>query len=280
MDEPRPASRLPERPSLDQLKRQAKELRATGGHPSLADAQRELARRYGFSSWPSLKRAVDAITLRRLIEDGEPEPVRRLLDGSPALARVTFDDGSTPLHVAAGENRPEIVELLARHGAPLEARYARSAHNALSWAVTTGAFDAANKLVELGVEPDLFCAAGLGLLDRVRSFWHDGKLARRPSRTGSSRYTEDGQPLPRRRDTIGTRSRTPCTSLAVVGVFPSRAGSSIAGRIRTGAGSPAPRAWPGPSSREIASCARSCASAAARTSCAIRSITCRRERSV
>lgn len=71
---------LPERPDLDQLRRQAKELRDTARsgdpvavdrlarhHPSahraelsLAAAQLVIARELGFSSWPKLKAAVDA----------------------------------------------------------------------------------------------------------------------------------------------------------------------------------------------------------------------------
>ena len=71
---------LPERPDLDQLRRQAKELRdaARRGdpdaverfarhHPSapqgvvtLAAAQLVIARELGFASWPQLKAAVDA----------------------------------------------------------------------------------------------------------------------------------------------------------------------------------------------------------------------------
>lgn len=72
---------LPERPNLDQLRRQAKELRdaARAGDPtarerfarhrptdprnaSLAAAQLVIARELGYSSWPTLKAAVDAAT--------------------------------------------------------------------------------------------------------------------------------------------------------------------------------------------------------------------------
>lgn len=197
MSDSGPARALPERPHLDQLKTQAKELYARGAHASLAAAQRALAQEYGYASWPRLKRAVELITLRRLIEDGDPGPVRSLLESSPALARASFADGSTPLHLAAGENRPAVVETLVALGAPLRAKYGRSAHSALSWAVTSWSFDAANKLIELGDTPDLFCAAGLGLLDAVEAFWPDGRLRAHPSHTGSSRYTETGEPLPR-----------------------------------------------------------------------------------
>ena len=192
-----PTVSLPARPDLEQLKKQAKELRASGGHRSLSEAQLALARRYGFASWAKLKRAVELATLRRLIEEGDAAGARALLGNSAGLAGAAFEDGSTPLHLAAGENRPELVEVLVQHGAPLHAAYGKSAHSALSWALTCWSYAAAEKLVALGVEPDLFCAAGLGDLDRVRAFWPGGVLRRRPSRTGSSRYTDAGAPLPR-----------------------------------------------------------------------------------
>src|SRR5579862_15571 len=118
MSDPRPVRELPERPNLDQLKRQAKELRASGAHSSLSTAQRALAREYGYASWPRLKLAVELITLRRLIEDGDAASVREFLQSSPGLAKASFSDGSTPLHLAAGENRPAIVEALVAFGAP------------------------------------------------------------------------------------------------------------------------------------------------------------------
>src|ERR1043166_1508739 len=88
------ASRLPSRPSLDQLRKQAKELlrayragdasalarlRAAkpgtsepGGQRSaaLADAQFALANEYGFQSWPKLKRHV--LITRRPADYHEP----------------------------------------------------------------------------------------------------------------------------------------------------------------------------------------------------------------
>src|SRR5688572_28977606 len=60
--------RIPARPSLDQLHKQAKELlrdwRAADATSSatLADAQFTLAREYGFESWAKLKHHVEAIT--------------------------------------------------------------------------------------------------------------------------------------------------------------------------------------------------------------------------
>lgn len=187
---------LPDRPNLDQLRKQAKDARAAGEHPTLAAAQLAVARAHGFPSWQKLKTHVELVTLRRLITEGEVAPVVALLQSSPSLASATFDEGDTPLTLAAGENRPELVEVLVGRGAPLTSRIRGSGHTALSWAVTCWAFEAAAKLVELGDEPDLFIAAGMGRLDKVQAFWPDGTRRPRPSRTGSSRYGGSGERLP------------------------------------------------------------------------------------
>jgi hypothetical protein len=60
-----------------------------------------------------------------------------------------------------------------------------------------GAYDCARALMAAGVEPDLFCAAGLGEVERVRGFFTpEGRLRPRASITGSSRYAPDGTRLP------------------------------------------------------------------------------------
>jgi len=107
-----------------------------------------------------------------------------------------------------------MVSLLLARGADAQRPYAHSAHTPLSWALTTGAFDAARTLVRGGVEPDLFCAAGLGDVARVRGFFDsDGRLRAGAARTGSSRYAADGArlPCPRRptRRSSPTRSTSP-----------------------------------------------------------------------
>ncbi len=135
-------------------------------------------------------------TLRSLIEAGDTAPVEVLLEASPELVTMAFDDGSQPVHIAAGENRPAIIGALAHRGADLDARYGTNAHTALSWALTCWSFAAADKLVELGAHVDLFCASGLGEIERVQSFWPQGVLRPNPSTTGSSRYSEAGEPLP------------------------------------------------------------------------------------
>jgi hypothetical protein len=61
------ASQLPARPSLEQLRKQAKEklqqLRANDPDATLATAQYALARDYGFESWPRLVRHVESVVL-------------------------------------------------------------------------------------------------------------------------------------------------------------------------------------------------------------------------
>ena len=67
-----PRRRLPERPSLEQLRKQAKEhldrLRAGDPSVNLAAAQHALAREYGFDSWPKLAHHV-----------GSMQPANRML---------------------------------------------------------------------------------------------------------------------------------------------------------------------------------------------------------
>lgn len=68
---------LPERPNLDHLRRQAKDLRlllrASDRPVSLAVAQALIARRYGFRTWPQLKAEVDR--RRALKQEVEDVPV-------------------------------------------------------------------------------------------------------------------------------------------------------------------------------------------------------------
>jgi hypothetical protein len=82
MSTPVSSGNLPENPSLEQLRKQAKELLASGAHADLAAAQRALALQYGFPSWPKMKTAVEAAMLRRGIGNGDADGVRKLLESS------------------------------------------------------------------------------------------------------------------------------------------------------------------------------------------------------
>jgi ankyrin repeat protein len=93
---------LPDRPNLDQLRRQAKELRARE-NIALSEAQLRIARQYGFASWPKLKaevearvmtRAQRALALVNASTTGRTGRAARLLADDPGVAR--FD-----VHTAA-----------------------------------------------------------------------------------------------------------------------------------------------------------------------------------
>jgi hypothetical protein len=132
--------RLPVRPDLEQLQRQAKELlRAVRGcdadaiaelrahHPEqtgpqtakLADAQRALARSYGASSWTRLAHAA---RLADAIWRDDIEGVRAIVTGNPALLHehVLIDPHSNwgpPMTYAANLGRNAIIRMLHDLGA-------------------------------------------------------------------------------------------------------------------------------------------------------------------
>lgn len=154
-----PATRrtLPERPSSEHLRKQAKRL-ARARRIKLAEAQRLLAEDYGFPDWPSLARHVrereprpvlselsqaarsgDLGRLRRLLaqgadaaETGETNPVWEACSSSAApevrLAMVEAllaagadareaVPGQRPLHAVAARGPTALARLLIRHGA-------------------------------------------------------------------------------------------------------------------------------------------------------------------
>jgi ankyrin repeat protein len=88
-DAPRP---LPERPNLRHLKDQAKDLLKAGAADSLADAQFEIARLYGFASWPKLKGHVDSLEeigqLKLAIDANDLDRVKSLMTRNPELHRA------------------------------------------------------------------------------------------------------------------------------------------------------------------------------------------------
>jgi len=54
---------LPEKPNLEHLKKQAKELLRSMPQGKLADAQHTLAKEYGFPTWAKLKTHVETLGL-------------------------------------------------------------------------------------------------------------------------------------------------------------------------------------------------------------------------
>jgi len=123
--------RLPVHPDLDQLHRQAKELlRDLPADAQLADAQLELARSYGASSWPRL---VHAVKLADAIWRDDLNTVRDIVTYDPRLLHEdvlirTDSHWGPPLTYAANLGRNEIILMLHRLGAKdLESAAGRAA---------------------------------------------------------------------------------------------------------------------------------------------------------
>ena len=117
-----PTRRLPRHPNLEQLRKQAKELMSGWPGFTLSEAQRELARSYGFPSWPKLKAFVDGANVARLAEAvnaGDIATVRKLLKARPELIGMdrAENDEHRALHYAVLRRDPEMVRLLMSAGA-------------------------------------------------------------------------------------------------------------------------------------------------------------------
>lgn len=165
---------LPEHPSLEQLRKQAKDLlrhargedadararlaaidRGASGTPvTLADAQLVVAREYGFPSWPRLVHHVETIDgrgfiLRPLIRPVELSPGRRwtLADGT-----IVPTDDVFAMFVAAREGDMAAVKRLVAHRpvlATVEYNYTPPMH----FAVREGHRDIAEFLLNHGADP-------------------------------------------------------------------------------------------------------------------------------
>jgi len=88
---------LPERPNLRHLKDQAKDLFKAGGAKSLADAQFQVARSYGFPSWPKLKAHIDSLEevgqLKQAIDTNDLALVKAMMTKNPELHRAPLGYG-------------------------------------------------------------------------------------------------------------------------------------------------------------------------------------------
>jgi hypothetical protein len=130
MSESRPhASQLPAEPNLRHLKDQAKDLLESGEAPSLAAALFQIARLYGFRSWPKLKSYVLERTiaekLKQAINRDDLAEVRLTLSDHPELRTAPIGYGGYgPLTWAAecrgmahpSPSRLGIVEWLINSG--------------------------------------------------------------------------------------------------------------------------------------------------------------------
>lgn len=93
---------LPERPSIRHLKDQAKDLLRAGGAQSIAEAQFNIAKAYGFESWPKLKAHIESLNevgqLKSAIDHNDIDRVKALMTRNPRLHRAPIGyAGNGPL---------------------------------------------------------------------------------------------------------------------------------------------------------------------------------------
>jgi ankyrin repeat protein len=159
-------SALPERPSLEYLKKLAKDrldtMRRTDPAARLSMALLAVARDHGFSSWRALKaevarrQTVNASAFVAACAGGDVEALRRLLVQQPALARASNPDaphaGWTGLHEAAKGGHADVVRLLLAHGADVNAREAGDNTSPLHWAAAGNHHETVRALLDGGAD--------------------------------------------------------------------------------------------------------------------------------
>ncbi len=152
------SSSLPDRPSLDYLRKLAKErlraLRAADPAAQLAAAQLAVARQHGYPSWRALKTEVD----RRRAPDleaffaacraGDEVTLRALFRVEPPLAHERDRTGRTGLHAAVAH--AGCVRVLLEHGADLHQRDHADQATALHFAAAGGHLDTVRALLDAG----------------------------------------------------------------------------------------------------------------------------------
>jgi hypothetical protein len=168
---------LPEKPNLEYLKKQAKELLRGMRPGKLADAQHTLANEYGFASWTKLKAHVEALgfspaeALKAAVCDFDAARVREVLERHPEL-RARIDDpllnygfGQHALFAAVQRSDRATIDVLLRAGADIRKRTEW-------WAGGFGVLDDCDPslvdfLIERGAVVDVHSAARLGLMPKL-----------------------------------------------------------------------------------------------------------------
>ena len=159
-------AQLPDRPSLEYLKVQARsrlqDLRRTDPRAKLSDALLSVAREYGFPSWRALKAEIERRQQAGIADffaacrRGDRDQVTRLLEIDARLARAA-DPGSqhggwTGLHAAAQAGHVHIVELLLANRADVHAREAGDNTTALHWAAARAEQPLVRVLLDAGAD--------------------------------------------------------------------------------------------------------------------------------
>jgi ankyrin repeat protein len=169
---------LPERPRLEYLRKQAKELLRTMPQGKLADAQHTVANEYGFPTWAKLKSHVvtlglnPAEALKVAVGDNDAQRVRELLESHREL-RAKIDEplpnygfGGHALFAAVQRSDRATIDVLLHAGAAIQKRTDW-------WAGGFGVLDdcdpsLVNFLVERGAVIDAHSAARLGMMPKLK----------------------------------------------------------------------------------------------------------------
>jgi hypothetical protein len=171
------SGQLPQRPNLEYLKKQAKELLRSTQHGKLADAQLALANEYGFPRWADLKAHVQALelspaeALKAAVCDSDAARVHEVLKQYPDL-RARIDDplpdygGQHALFAAVQRSDRATIDVLLRVGANIRKRTEW-------WAGGFGVLDECDPslvefLTERGAVVDVHSASRLGMMPRLR----------------------------------------------------------------------------------------------------------------
>jgi ankyrin repeat protein len=168
---------LPAKPSLEYLRKQAKQLQHTTSQGKLADAQHALAREYGFADWAKLKSYVitlglpPAEALTAAIRDQGAQRVRELLESHPELrAKINeplpnYGFGQHALFAAVQRSDRATIDVLLDAGANIHKRTEW-------WAGGFGVLDDCDPglvdfLVERGAVIDAHAAVRLGMISKL-----------------------------------------------------------------------------------------------------------------
>jgi len=178
---------LPQKPNLEHLKKQAKDLLRQLEHDGasesskLADAQHLIAREYGFANWAALKEHVESVArqwapaeeLSAAVCAFDAGRTARVLASHPELrAQLNEpmanygDSGMQPLLAAVQRSDGKTIDVLLQAGADIHAR-------SRWWAGGVGVLDECGPdmapfLIERGAVVDAHAAARLGMIEKLR----------------------------------------------------------------------------------------------------------------
>ena len=150
---------LPESPNLEWLRKQAKrrhdELRSSDPAAKLADAQFELAKQYGFTSWRALKAQIESLTIHGQLfeaaEQGDVKTLTALLEKYPEKLHVRNKPYEwTLLHMAAHHGQLAVVDLLLKRGLDVNLREKGDDTYGMHWAAAAGHLDVVRRLADAG----------------------------------------------------------------------------------------------------------------------------------